>query len=105
MNVLAAGPAARSERPASTVLHDHPHARIAGFHLLPGQQVPPHASESTVIVHVVSGSGTFRGADGEARLAAGESVVYEPGETHSMEAGVETLRFLAIITPRPGGRR
>lgn len=103
MTVLPAGPEARADRAASALLHDHPDARVVGFHLLPGQRVPPHSSASTVLVHVVAGSGTFSGAAGEARLTAGETAVFAPGETHAMAADTEVLRFVAVIAPRPGG--
>lgn len=103
MNVLAAGPAERSDRPASAVLFDHEHARVVGFNLLPGQKVAAHRSDSTVTIHVTSGSGVFRGADAEHTLSAGEIAVFAPGEVHAMDAGEEPLRFVAVITPRPGG--
>ncbi|HEX6308139.1 MAG TPA: cupin domain-containing protein [Longimicrobiales bacterium] len=102
MKVLAAEPAGRADRPASAVLYDHAHARVIGFHLLPGQSVPEHRSDSTVTIHVLEGSGTFRGSSGAATLHPGQVAVYEAGEPHAMAAGAEPLRFLAIITPRPG---
>ncbi|HEX7117942.1 MAG TPA: cupin domain-containing protein [Longimicrobiales bacterium] len=103
MKALSAGPEARADRPASAVLHDEANVRIVGFRLEPGQRIPPHHSSSTVTVHVTEGRGTFIGADGRAELAAGETAVYAPGETHAIEAGDAPLRFLAIIAPRPGG--
>jgi quercetin dioxygenase-like cupin family protein len=103
MKVLACGPAAREDRYATALVHDEANARVVAFHLLPGQQVPPHRSDSTVLVHVTSGKGRFVGSDSDAVLAAGESAAYEPGELHSIEAGDEALCFLAVITPRPGG--
>lgn len=103
MNVLASGPAERPDRPASAILYDHEHARVVGFNLLPGQKVAAHRSDSTVTIHVTSGTGTFRGADAEYTLSAGEVAVFEPGEMHAMDAGAEPLRFIAVITPRPGG--
>lgn len=103
MKVLGEGPAARGDRAASAVLHDEPNVRVVAFHLQPGQRVAPHSSESTVLVQVIAGNGRFDGAASAHILKAGESAVYEPGETHAIEAGAEPLRFLAIITPRPGG--
>jgi quercetin dioxygenase-like cupin family protein len=99
---LATGPDQRTERAASALLHDEPHVRVVAFHLAPGQQVPAHSSDSTVLVQVVEGSGTFEGADGSERLSAGESAVYAPGEVHAIIAGDGALRFNAFITPRPG---
>lgn len=103
MNVLStAGPAPRPDRPGTQVVHDDPNARVVCFHVAEGQAVPPHTSESTVIVQVLEGDGIFRGDRGEARLGPGQTAVYAPAELHSMEpAAGGSLRFLAIITPRP----
>ena len=101
MKVLEAGPPPREERPAPKILHDEPNVRIIAFPLLPGQVIPPHRNDSTVIVTVTEGSGTFVGEDGESELRVGESAVYAPGEAHSIRAGAETLRFNALLAPRP----
>ncbi len=103
MKVLDHGPEPRTERPASALLHDEASLRVVAFRLLPGQEIPPHRSTSTVTVQVTDGSGTFQGEAGEAVLSAGESAVYAPNELHAIIAGEEPLRFLALITPRPGG--
>lgn len=95
-------PPAREDRPATRLLHDEPNARVVAFHLQPGQVVPAHRSPSTVLLQVIAGEGTFRGADGEARLGAGETVVFAPDEEHAIEADGVPLHFLAFITPRPG---
>lgn len=95
-------PPAREDRPASAVLHDAPGVRIVAFHLRPGQRIPAHRSTSTVVVHVVEGSGIFEGENGTARLRSGESAVFEPGESHAIEAGSLPLVFLATLAPRPG---
>jgi len=97
-----AAPPARPDRPSTRVLHDEANLRIIAFHLRPGQSVPPHHSASTVLVQVISGSGRFTGDEAEATLRAGESAVYRPGETHSIEALDEPLVFHAVLAPRPG---
>ena len=103
MIVLPTGNLApRPDRPATQLVHDEPNARVVSFHVAPGQSVPPHASDSTVVVQVIEGDGVFRGAQSEVRLGPGQAAVYAPGEVHSMEpSGEHSLRFLAIITPRP----
>lgn len=103
MKVLNHGPAARMDRPASALLHDEPNTRIVGFLLQPGQRIPPHTSESTVVVQVLSGAGVFSGQDGRTTMTAGQCAVFAPGELHAVEAVDQELRFLALITPRPGG--
>ena len=96
------GLAPRPDRPATQLLHDEPNARVVSFHVAPGQAVPPHTSDSTVVVQVLEGDGLFRGKEGEVRLGRGQAAVYAPGELHSMEpVGEGSLRFLAVITPRP----
>jgi quercetin dioxygenase-like cupin family protein len=104
MKVLpAAPPAARDDRPSTQLQHDEANARVVAFHLQPGQTVPAHRSDSTVVIQVITGNGTFRGADGEAHLGPGATMVFAPGEDHAIEANGESLHFLAVITPRPGG--
>lgn len=103
MRVLPEGPGQRDARPATEILHDEASARVVMFHLKPGQQVPPHTSPSSVLVTVLSGDGEFSGSDGAVALRAGDSAVYAPAEVHGMVAGPDGLRFMAIITPRPGG--
>ena len=96
-------PAPRDDRAASAVLHDSADARVVAFTLKPGQHVPPHRSKSTVVVQVASGEGTFRGGDGVGHvLRAGGAAVFAPQEEHSIEAGAEPLRFIAVISPAPG---
>ena len=98
----SAAPPARPDRPSTRVLHDEANVRVIAFHLLPGHTVPPHRNASTVLVHVITGSGRFIGEDAETTLRPGESAVYRPGETHSIQALAEPLVFHAIISPRPG---
>lgn len=103
MKVLRAEPPpAREDRPATRILHDEPSARVVGFHLLAGQQVRPHRSACTMLLQVVSGTGTFTGEAEEAVLGPGETALYAPGELHGISAGGGPLYFIAVITPRPG---
>lgn len=96
-------PAPRADRPATQLLHDEANARVVAFHLQAGQSVPEHRSVATVILQVVSGTGTFRGNDFEAQLGPGETAVFEPNEEHAIEADQGPLHFLALLAPRPGG--
>lgn len=91
-------------RPATAIIHDSPDVRLVTFRIDPGQRVPPHTSASTVVLTVVSGSGTVTGGDEERDVRAGDVVAYAPGELHGMEATEETLVIVASIAPRPGSR-
>ena len=63
-----------------------------------------HTSSSTVVLHVLSGSGQVSGAQGERAVEAGTIVAYEPDEPHGMRATSHELVLLAAITPRPASR-
>jgi quercetin dioxygenase-like cupin family protein len=97
--------AAHQARPAMAVVHDAPDARLVVFRLAAGQAVPVHTSVSSVVLHVLSGSGLVSSADGERDVRAGMVVAYEPKEPHGMRALSEELIVLAVIAPRPARRR
>jgi len=97
--------AAHPARPAMAVVHDAPDARLVVFRLAAGQAVPVHTSVSSVVLHVLSGSGLVSSADGERDVRAGMVVAYEPQEPHGMRALAEELIVLAVIAPRPASRR
>jgi quercetin dioxygenase-like cupin family protein len=96
--------AAQADRPATTVLHDVPDARLLIFRIAPGQAVPPHTSTSTVILTVLEGTGTVIGGAEERAVSVGDVIIYEPNELHGMRAAHDTFVLLATITPRPGTR-
>ena len=100
--------AARSDRPATAILHDSADVRLIVFRLAPGQAVSPHRSTSSVQLTVLAGTGILSG-ESDSRVTdrvctRGDVVVYLPHELHGMRAaGDEDLLLLATITPRPGG--
>lgn len=101
MKQLEQWPAPRAEKHATALLHDAPDCRIVAFTLAPNQEVAVHSSASSVIVHVVAGSGTFQGGSETLELHVGESAAYVPNEPHGMQAGADGLRFMAVIAPSP----
>jgi quercetin dioxygenase-like cupin family protein len=94
---------ANPSRPAMAVLHDAPGARLLVFRIAAGQAVPVHTTASTVVLHVLSGTGLVHGAEGERPVGPGAVVAYEPREPHGMSATTGELVVLAVIAPRPGG--
>lgn len=98
----AVGP--NPNRPATATLHDSSDLRLVVFRLAAGQSVPLHRSASTVALTAISGRGFIRGSEEERLVTAGETVVFEPNEIHSMRAAACELVLLAAITPRPGDR-
>jgi quercetin dioxygenase-like cupin family protein len=91
-------------RPAMALAHDAPDVRLVVFRIAAGQAVPVHTSASTVVLHVLSGSGMVSGGEGEREVSAGMVIAYEPQEPHGMRAHTEELSLLAVITPRPASR-
>lgn len=102
--LAAAAVAPNGDRPATTLVHDSSDARVALFRLEPGQSVPVHASPSTVLLSILSGSGTVIGAEGERAVKTGDIVAYAENEAHGMRAAGEQFVIAAVIAPRPGAR-
>jgi quercetin dioxygenase-like cupin family protein len=96
--------AARPDRPATALVHDSPDVRLVVFRIAPGQAVPPHTNSSSVVLHVLSGSGLVSGAEGEQAVEAGAVVAFAPNEPHGMRATTSELVLLAAISPRPSAR-
>ena len=98
MKIIDTRIAAQPVKPATRILHDQPGTRVVAFHLEPGQRIPAHRNNGTVILAVTQGIGLFTGESGEGlRLESGMAAVYAPGEPHSIECGDSTLRFTAFI--------
>jgi quercetin dioxygenase-like cupin family protein len=104
VSVARTAVAAHPGRPAMSLIYDGTDARLVVFRIAAGQSVPVHTSGSTVVLHVLSGSGLVSGSDGELEVSAGAVVAYEPQEPHGMRARAEELTLLAVITPRPASR-
>ena len=100
----AVAAAARTDRPATAVVHDSPDVRLVIFRIEPNQQVPSHTNASTVVLTVIEGTGLVTGAEGERAATVGDVIVFEPREPHGMRASDARFIVLAAITPRPGDR-
>lgn len=89
-------------RPGTQLVHGSENMRVVVFALRAGQEVPAHVSPSEVLMHVVSGRGTFLVTEGTRKVAAGDLVVCAPNEPHGMAAAPdEDLIVLAVIAPSP----
>lgn len=103
MNVVDANSAALGAvtavptRPATAVIHDAPAVRLVVFRIEPGQEVAPHTNNGTVILMVLSGSGTIIGGSEAREVGPGTVVAYAPDEVHAMKAGAERFCLMATI--------
>ncbi len=104
--IASSAVSAKSDRPATALVHDTDDARVVVFRLDAGQVVPLHSTDSSVMLTVVGGPGFISGPiDGtvtETEVDAGTIVAYQPGEVHGMRAGANVLVVVATIAPRPG---
>lgn len=91
-------------RAATSLVHDSSDARVVLFRLEPGQSVPVHTSESTVLLMIISGTGSVTGGGGERSVKPGDIVAYAQNEPHGMKAAGEQFVIAAVIAPRPGSR-
>lgn len=93
--------AAHASRPATMLVHDTSDARVVLFRIEPGQSVPVHTSASTVLLSILTGTGTVTGAEGERTVRPGDLIAYASHEPHGMRAGAEQFVIAAVIAPRP----
>jgi quercetin dioxygenase-like cupin family protein len=77
--------------------------RILRFTLRPGQTVKQHtAPESPINIVVIAGRGLFTGANELAEQFGPDSlVIFDAGETHSIQAMDENLVFVAFMQGAP----
>jgi quercetin dioxygenase-like cupin family protein len=99
--LAAAAVASRTDRPATVLVHDTADARVVLFRLEPGQSVPTHTSASTVLLHVIAGTGFVTGTEGERAVRPGDLVTYAEHEPHGMRAGESRFVISAVVAPRP----
>ena len=96
--------AARTDRPATAVVHDSPDVRLIVFRIEPHQAVATHTNASTVVLTIIEGTGFVSGNEGERAATVGDVIVFEPREPHAMRSNGSRFMVLAAITPRPGDR-
>jgi quercetin dioxygenase-like cupin family protein len=83
-------------------LLDHPHARVMGLELKPGDSIPQHSVGVDVFLFVVEGRGTVTGEGRKALVGTGDMVVFPPYTPMSVHADQgEPLVLLNVKTPRP----
>lgn len=90
------------ERPMTQLISENDDSRIVVFGFEPGQAVSLHTSSSTVLMHVVEGSGTLQVGSEVRSVSVGDLAVCQPDVPHALAASPgERMVVLAIIAPRP----
>ena len=79
-----------------------PEAELVQFTLRPGEVIPPHPMPVRVFFVVLAGQGEITVGDRTDVVSRDQIVEIEPGVKRGWRAvGTETLRVLAVKTPRP----
>ena len=97
MNASLEAVAAMPTRPATAAIYDAPAVRLVVFRIEPGQEVAPHTNNGTVILTVLSGTGSIMGGTEWRELGPGSVVSYAPDEPHAMKAGADRFCLMATI--------
>jgi quercetin dioxygenase-like cupin family protein len=81
---------------SSAVIESGPRGTIAELAFVRGATVQPHANPNPTWFVVVEGGGFVRSGDVRTRVAAGEAVLFEPGEVHSAWTELSEMRVLVV---------
>ncbi len=94
-----AGPAP-GERTGPRVLFSTPEARAVVLDLAQDEEMGDHQVRERALVHVLRGRVTCTSGAESATCGAGTLILFEPGESHSLQAQ-EPARLLLTLAPWP----
>ncbi|MEW8978640.1 MAG: cupin domain-containing protein [Symbiobacterium sp.] len=92
---------------AKRIGFSHPQVLVFVLTLTPGRELPKHKHPgSSLVIHVVAGSGVVVVDGKETPVAAGDLLLVEGEEEFSARnTGLEALVLLASLSPRPADPR
>jgi quercetin dioxygenase-like cupin family protein len=79
-----------------SVIESGPGGTITELAFARGATVAPHANPNATWFLVIEGGGFVRTGDVQARVAAGEAVLWEPGEIHSAWTELSEMRAIVV---------
>lgn len=86
--------------PNKKVLYETPELTSILISLKGGQEIPAHTLSSEVIMHVVSGEGSFYTGSGTSEVKEGSLVVCGPNEPHGIVAKTRMVVLVAKVAGR-----
>jgi quercetin dioxygenase-like cupin family protein len=86
--------------PNKKVLYETPELTSILISLKGGQNIPAHTLASEVIMHVVSGEGSFYTGSGTPEVKEGSLVVCGPNEPHGIMAKTDMVVLVAKVAGR-----
>jgi quercetin dioxygenase-like cupin family protein len=81
---------------SSAVIESGPRATIAELAFVRGATVKPHANANATWVLIIEGGGFVRSGDEQSRVAAGEAILFEPGEIHAVWTELSEMRAIVV---------
>ena len=86
--------------PNKKVLYETPELTSILISLKGGQEIPAHTLSSEVIMHVISGEGSFYTGSGTSEVKEGSLVVCGPNEPHGIVAKTNMVVLVAKVAGR-----
>ncbi len=81
---------------SGSIIESRPGATIAELVFARSAAVQPHANANATWMLVIEGGGFARSGDQQARVAAGEAVLFEPGEVHAVWTEHSEMRAIVV---------
>ncbi len=81
---------------SGSVVESGPHATIAELAFARGASVHPHANRNATWFLVIEGGGFVRVGDQQARVGAGEAVMWPAGEVHAAWTELSEMRAIVV---------
>lgn len=83
--------------PNKKVLAETPELTTILISLKAGQEIPAHSLPLEIIMHVVSGEGSFYKGTENPEVKSGALVVFEPNEPHGVRAKTDMVVLLVKV--------
>lgn len=81
---------------SGSIIESGPHATIAELAFVRGASVHPHANRNVTWFLVIEGGGFVRVGDQQARVGAGEAVMWPAGEVHAAWTELSEMRAIVV---------
>lgn len=81
---------------SGSIIDSSPSTTIAEFVFARNAAVQPHANRNATWMLVIEGGGFARSGDQQARIAAGEAVLFEAGEVHAVWTEHSEMRAIVV---------
>jgi quercetin dioxygenase-like cupin family protein len=81
---------------SSAIIESGPRATIAELAFVRGGTVKPHANRNATWMLIIEGGGFVRSGDAQTRIAAGEAILFEPGELHAVWTEYSEMRAIVV---------